>query len=52
MTQIAQTLKVSKRWFFWPAAFAIVALGRLGILKDQQAAGKWLATHAMRIEVI
>ena len=51
MAKVEAHIVVSKRWFFWPAILTIAALGKLGILKDQQKAGKWLADHAFRMEV-
>lgn len=51
MGQVQLRTVVRKRWFFWPAILIISALGKLGILKDPAKAGKWLADHAMRIEV-
>lgn len=46
------TLTVRKRWFFWPAMLTIVALGKVGVLKDIDKAAKWLADNAMRLEVV
>lgn len=51
MARVHATLTVTKRWFFWPAAGAILMLGKLGILTDADKAGKWLVDHAMRFEV-
>lgn len=57
-------LHAQKRWFFWPAIICIVAIGRLGLIRDkvsaahhggietgQERAARWLADHAIRIEV-
>jgi hypothetical protein len=44
-------VRARKRWFFWPAVLVMVSLGKLGILKNPDRAAKWLADHAMRIEV-
>lgn len=43
-------LIAKRRWSFWPAFLVIVTFGRLGILKDVDKAGTWLADHAMRVE--
>lgn len=45
--KLALKLHIRKRWFFWPAMVTIVTLGRLGILRDMEAAGAWLARYAM-----
>lgn len=44
--------KVTKRGFFWPALLVIVALGWMGIIRSPEKAAKWLADHAMRLEVV
>lgn len=53
MARTVSELRITmlKRWFFCPAVFAMVMLEKLGILKDQGKAGKWLVDHAMRFEV-
>lgn len=51
MARCNVTLHTRKRWFFWPALVAIVVLGKLGVLRSQDRAGRWLADHAMVIEV-
>ena len=51
MAQIEVEIAVTRRWFFWPAMLIIVALGKCGFLHDQQRAAKWLADHAMCLEV-
>lgn len=51
MAEVKAQVILTRRWFFWPAMLAMVALGKLGILKSPDRAGKWLADHAMRIEV-
>lgn len=51
MAQVELKLKVIKRWFFGPALVVIVLLGRVGMLRDQHKAARWLADRAMRIEV-
>jgi hypothetical protein len=51
MAEIQVRLYVSKRWYFWPALVLILILGRLRLIRDPNTAGKWLANHAMRIEV-
>lgn len=50
--QLHLKAKVTKRWFFWPAMLSIVALGRLGFIRSPERAAKWLADHAMRLEVV
>ena len=52
MAQLNLSIRVRKRWFFWPALVVIVMLGKAGILRDQHRAAKWLADHAMVIEVV
>jgi len=52
MTDLKLAGRIRKRWFFWPAVVVIVALGKVGILRDQERAGRWLADHAMVIEVV
>lgn len=44
-------VSLRKRWFFWPALVATSLLGRVGVLKSPERAAKWIAEHAMRIEV-
>jgi hypothetical protein len=39
------SISIRKRWYFYPAALAIVVLGRIGIIKDIQAASCWIARH-------
>lgn len=64
ISTITVTLSARKRWFFWPALICIVMLGRLGLIRDkvstahhggietgQERAARWLADHAIRIEV-
>lgn len=51
MAEINLTLRARKRWFFWPAVITFVMLGKLRILRDPDWAGKWLADHAMVLEV-
>lgn len=61
---ITVQLSARKRWFFWPAIVCLVMLGRLGLIRDkfsaahqggvetgQERAARWLADHAIRIEV-
>jgi hypothetical protein len=50
MAQTNLQFTVRKRWFFWPAILTFCALGKLGILRNPDAAAKWLADHAMKIE--
>jgi hypothetical protein len=58
------TLCLRKRWFFWPAAIILATMGRLGLIRGrasadhrdgietgQERVGRWLADHAIRIEV-
>ena len=51
MAQSTLTLRVCKRWFFRPAVMIMVLLWRVGLLRNQRKASKWLADHAVRIEV-
>lgn len=51
MADVQVTLVLRKRWFFWPALVTLVVLGKVGIIKDPEWAGRWLAENAMRIEV-
>ena len=51
MAQVEAQLIIRKRWFFWPVVLVMLALAKLGILKDHGRAGKWLGDHAMRVEV-
>ncbi len=51
MAQTEAKLRLTRRWFFAPALLTIVLLGRIGILRDEHRAAKWLADHAMTIEV-
>jgi hypothetical protein len=64
MARQSLTLHMQKRWFFWPAIVALAALGKLGLIRDkpseehhggietgQERAARWLADHAIRIEV-
>lgn len=51
MAQVKAQLIIRKRWFFYPAAIIMVVLGNLGIIRDQEKAGKWLADHALRGEI-
>jgi hypothetical protein len=51
MAQVDAQIILRKCWFFWPAILTISALGKLGVLRDQQKAAQWLADNAMRIEV-
>ena len=51
MAQLVVQVQVTKRWFFIPALTVMVMLGRVELLHDQHKAAKWLADHAMRVEV-
>lgn len=64
MAHVQADIVVRRRWFFWPALVLIVALGKIGLIRDkvspahhggietgQERAGRWIADHAMRIEV-
>lgn len=51
MANVTAEIVASKRWFFWPAVAAIVALDRLGLIRDRSRATGWLVDHAMRLEV-
>lgn len=51
MVPVNVQITARKRWFFWPAIITFCALGKLGILRNPNAAAKWLADHAMKIEV-
>lgn len=50
--QLHLKAKVTKRWFFWPAMLSIVALSHLRIIRSPERAARWLADHAMRLEVV
>jgi hypothetical protein len=64
MAQVQAQIIVRKRWFFWPALIAAAILGKLGLIRGkasaehfggiitgQERVGRWIADHAMRIEV-
>lgn len=51
MANLTLTFTTRKRWFFWPAFYAIGVLAMVGIVRDLNRAGEWLAVHAMRFEV-
>jgi hypothetical protein len=64
MAQLEAQIILRKRWFFWPAILTASLLGKLGLIRDklsaahhggvitgQERAAKWLADHAMVIEV-
>lgn len=64
MAEVQAQVIIRKRWFFWPAIITVAVLGKMGLIRDkdspehfggritgQERAGKWLADHAMRIEV-
>lgn len=58
-------VKVTKRWFFWPAVLVVFVIGRLGLIRARPSrdyvggvepaesrAAKWIADWAMRIEIV
>lgn len=51
MAKVEAHIHIVKRWFFWPATVLLAGLWKIGIIKDLEKAGKWLANNAMRIEV-
>lgn len=53
MAQIdAITLHVRRRWFFRPALYVLMAAAAVRLPCDQRRAGRWLADHAIVIEVV
>jgi hypothetical protein len=52
MAKVEHTFSIRKRWLFWPAMITIIVLGKLRVIRDAESAAKWLADHAMRLEVV
>lgn len=50
MAQVELRIAVRKRWFFWPAFFALMGLHRIGAVKDLVRASAWLVEHGIRWE--
>jgi hypothetical protein len=44
---VTLTIEVGRRWWFKVAAFAILALTMLGIIRDTERATQWMARNAV-----
>lgn len=47
MAQVQLRIAVHKRWFFWPVFYGLVALAKIGLVRDFYRAADWLTTHGI-----
>lgn len=50
MANLTLTFTTRKRWFFWPAFYAVGVLAKAGVVTVSRGA-RWITDHAMRLDV-